>query len=44
VWLAWGDADGQQAERHRYSGDRLAVRDQAVREALVGLIRCLEAR
>ena len=44
VWFAWGDADGQQAERHRYSGDRLAVRDQAVREALVGLIRCLEAR
>ena len=44
VWLAWGDAGGQQAERHRYSGDRLAVRDQAVREALVGLIRCLEAR
>ncbi len=44
VWLAWGDATGATAECHRYSGDRLAVREQAVREALVGLIRCLEAR
>ncbi len=43
VWLAWGDAEGQQAERHRYPGDRRAVREQAVREALVGLLRRLEA-
>ncbi len=44
VWLAWGDAGGARAECHRYPGDRRAVREQAVREALVGLIRRLEAR
>ncbi|MCA1768773.1 MAG: CinA family protein [Halomonas sp.] len=44
VWLAWGDAAGATAECHRYSGDRLAVREQAVRESLAGLVRRLEAR
>jgi nicotinamide-nucleotide amidase len=43
VWLAWGDAEGAEAECHRYPGDRRAVREQAVREALVGLIHRLEA-
>ncbi|MFW6346383.1 MAG: damage-inducible protein CinA, partial [Halomonas sp.] len=31
-----------QAERHHFPGDRRAVREQAVREALVGLVRRLE--
>ncbi|NAW33078.1 CinA family protein [Halomonas alimentaria] len=44
VWLAWGDAEHAEAECHRYPGDRRAVREQAVREALVGMIRRLEAR
>ncbi|MDN3521410.1 CinA family protein [Halomonas ramblicola] len=43
VWLAWGDAAGAEAECRHYPGDRRAVREQAVREALVGLIRRLEA-
>ncbi|WP_282039671.1 CinA family protein [Halomonas alimentaria] len=44
VWLAWGDAEHAESECHRYPGDRRAVREQAVREALVGMIRRLEAR
>ncbi|MFO8047112.1 MAG: CinA family protein [Halomonas sp.] len=44
VWLAWGNDQDARAECHRYSGDRLAVREQAVREALVGLVHRLEAR
>ncbi|MDY7116979.1 CinA family protein [Halomonas sp. SSL-5] len=42
VWLAWGDADHAEAGCHHYPGDRRAVREQAVREALVGLVRRLE--
>jgi len=42
VWLAWGDADGAGATCHRFEGDRAAVREQAVREALVGLVQRLE--
>ncbi|MFN2411141.1 MAG: CinA family protein, partial [Halomonas sp.] len=38
VWLAWGDANYQQAERFVFPGDRQAVREQAVRQALAGLI------
>ncbi|SDJ17010.1 CinA family protein [Billgrantia gudaonensis] len=38
VWLAWGDAERQQAECHRYPGDRRAVRERAVRDALIGLL------
>ncbi|HSH57432.1 MAG TPA: CinA family protein [Halomonas sp.] len=44
VWLAWGDAEGAEAECYRYPGDRRAVREQAVREALVGVVQRLEAR
>ncbi|WP_445156739.1 CinA family protein [Halomonas sp. E14] len=43
VWLAWGNAAQQQAERFQFPGDRRAVRERAVRAALVGLIRYLEA-
>ncbi|PMR70562.1 CinA family protein [Halomonas heilongjiangensis] len=42
VWLAWGDGEHQQAACRHFPGDRRAVREQAVREALVGLIRYLE--
>lgn len=38
VWLAWGDAEHQQAECFHFPGDRQAVREQAVREALAGLV------
>ena len=42
VWLAWGTAERQQAICRHFPGDRRAVRERAVREALVGLIRQLE--
>jgi len=41
VWLAWGDAEQGEATCYRFDGDRRAVREQAVREALVGLVRRL---
>ncbi|MDW5377321.1 nicotinamide-nucleotide amidohydrolase family protein [Halomonas sp. HP20-15] len=43
VWFAWGSALAQQAECRRFDGDRRAVREQAVRVALEGLVRWLEA-
>lgn len=44
VWLAWGDATFQQAECFHFPGDRQAVREQAVRQALAGLVARLDAR
>jgi nicotinamide-nucleotide amidase len=44
VWLAWGDAANQQAECFHFPGDRQAVREQAVRQALAGLVARLDAR
>lgn len=41
VWLAWGDGWQRAAECRHFPGDRDAVREAAVREALVGLIRWL---
>lgn len=43
VWFAWGSELTQHAECRRFDGDRRAVREQAVRVALEGLIRWLEA-
>lgn len=43
VWLAWGSETQQQAEHYRFSGDREAVRKAAVRVALQGLIRRVQA-
>lgn len=43
VWIGWGDASTQHAERFHFPGERHAVREQAVREALVGLLVRLEA-
>lgn len=44
VWLAWGDATRQRAERFHFAGDRLAIRERAVYVALAGLLRWLEKR
>ncbi|WP_108445225.1 CinA family protein [Halomonas denitrificans] len=44
VWLAWGGAEGVESACHRFPGDRAAVRAQAVREALLGLVRRLTPR
>jgi nicotinamide-nucleotide amidase len=44
VWLAWGDAGEQQAECFNFPGDRQAVREQAVRQALAGLVARLDAQ
>ncbi|WGI27324.1 CinA family protein [Halomonas alkaliantarctica] len=44
VWLAWGDTTVQEAECFHFPGDRQAVREQAVRQALVGLVARLNER
>lgn len=44
VWLAWGDIGSQQAECFHFPGDRQAVREQAVRQALAGLVAQLSAQ
>ena len=44
VWLAWGNTEQQQARCFHFSGDRQAVREQAVHEALVGLVAQLSAQ
>lgn len=44
VWLAWGDSTAQEAECFHFPGDRQAVREQAVRQALVGLVARLNER
>ncbi|CAM3390303.1 CinA family protein [Halomonas lysinitropha] len=44
VWLAWGDTERAESACHHYDGERAAVREQAVREALIGLVRRLEPR
>lgn len=43
VWLAWGSETHQQTRCCHFSGDRQAVRDAAVSEALQGLIESVEA-
>ena len=42
VWLAWGNETQQQAECFRFPGARRGVRERAVRESIVRLIRYLE--
>lgn len=39
VWFAWATASGVEARCHHFSGAREAIRQQAVAEALRGLIR-----
>ena len=43
VWFAWGDVHDQQATCLHLAGGRRAVREQAVRVALEGLIRWIDA-
>ncbi|MHB0776691.1 CinA family protein [Halomonas sp. WWR20] len=43
VWFAWGNASAQDTLCQCFAGDRQAVREQAVRMALAGLVRQLEA-
>lgn len=43
VWLAWGNAEHQQAEHFHFSGDRDAVRQQSVEQAIIGLCRWLSS-
>lgn len=38
VWLAWADGAAVYTERHRFAGDRQAVREQTVVAALQGLL------
>ncbi|KIZ38512.1 MULTISPECIES: CinA family protein [Stutzerimonas stutzeri subgroup] len=38
VWIAWADDSHVQAQRYLFTGDRQAVREQAVAEALQGLL------
>lgn len=42
VWLAWAGPCKSFARRCYYQGDRQQVRQQAVLEALTGLIECIE--
>jgi len=42
VWIAWAsDSRGALTRHYRFSGDREAVREQTVCEALKGLIGCI---
>lgn len=44
VWIAWqGRAVAASSSRFHFSGDRAAVRDQAVRAALRGLLAVMDA-
>lgn len=39
VWIAWADADSQLSSHcFRFDGDRQSVRDQAVEQAIAGLL------
>ncbi|MFT5720031.1 MAG: nicotinamide-nucleotide amidase [Motiliproteus sp.] len=43
VWVAWARADGvSQARCFHFKGDRQAVRDQAVEQAITGLLTVIE--
>ena len=43
VWIAWRLNEQQVSRRFVFTGNRTQVRQQAVREALVGLLEMLEA-
>lgn len=42
VWLAWGSANAPRAECLHFPGDRHAVREQAVRQAVARLVADLD--
>ncbi|KXS38964.1 MAG: damage-inducible protein CinA [Halomonadaceae bacterium T82-2] len=43
VWFAWGDTRACRSECRHFTGDRRAVREQAVHRALSGLLEALGA-
>ncbi|GAA3900134.1 nicotinamide-nucleotide amidohydrolase family protein [Halomonas cibimaris] len=42
VWLAWGSEQNPRAECLHFPGDRQAVREQAVRQAMARLVEALD--
>ena len=44
VWFAWSGPAGTQAQIHRFSGDREAIRHDSVAHALQGLLALLTPR
>lgn len=44
VWMAWEGPETVEAKRFQFSGDRLAIKEQAVREALEGLLVLVASR
>ncbi|EFL49606.1 CinA domain protein [Solidesulfovibrio fructosivorans JJ]] len=42
VWIAWQSPDAVSAEHFQFTGDRQAVRQQAVREAMLGVLALAE--
>ncbi|GAB2719824.1 CinA family protein [Halomonas garicola] len=44
VWLAWGSERDMRAECLHFPGDRQAVREQAVRQAMARLVETLDTR
>ncbi|MHC1712459.1 MAG: CinA family protein [Solidesulfovibrio sp.] len=44
VWMAWEGPETVEVKRFQFSGDRLAIKEQAVREALEGLLVLVASR
>jgi nicotinamide-nucleotide amidase len=44
VWMAWEGPETIEVKRFQFSGDRLAIKEQAVREALEGLLVLVASR
>lgn len=42
VWLAWGNASEQWAQRYLFKGDRRAIREASIDQALQGLLQVLQ--
>ncbi|MFU2210620.1 CinA family protein [Solidesulfovibrio sp. C21] len=42
VWIAWQSPDAVSAQHFQFTGDRQAVRQQAVREAMLGVLALAE--
>lgn len=43
VWIAWARSDGlSQSARFHFNGNRQSVRDQAVEQAIIGLLAVIE--
>ncbi|MBE0507483.1 MAG: CinA family protein [Marinospirillum sp.] len=42
VWLAWGNASEQWAQRYLFKGDRRDIREASIDQALQGLLQALQ--